>query len=198
VTVRKSTITFASAAALACALPITKACEGYWPTAKVDTIGTGRPCTGGYGETEHVKCGESHPEKYWADLLVVKLKRYDAEIGHCIHVELPDQTRAAVVIFAYNVGSAGACRSTTIRKMNDGDIRGGCDALMQWTRAQGHVVPGLVNRRAKERKLCLAGLDAPKVVPIPAPAPGYPCGKFHCEPPVVPSFWQHWFGWMFK
>jgi lysozyme len=100
----------------------------------------------------------------------VKLKRYDAEIGRCITAELPDYTRAALVSFAYNVGSAGACRSSTIRKMNQGDIRGGCEALMQWTRAQGRVVKGLVNRRDKERKLCLAGLDAPKPAPVPVAA----------------------------
>jgi lysozyme len=162
---RKTAITVATAAALAVAVPAVKVYEGLWLTAKVDTIGTGRPVTACYGETENVRLGQKFTEKECADLLGVKLKRYDAEIGRCIHVELPDYTRAALVSFAYNVGSAGACRSTTIRKMNEGDIRGGCEALMQWTRAQGRVVQGLVNRRAKERTLCLAGLTAPKSEP---------------------------------
>lgn len=156
---RKTAITVASATAIAIAVPAVKAYEGYWPTVKTDWVGTGHPPTGGYGETEHVHLGETHDEKYWSDLLGVKLKRYDAEIGRCIHVELPDATRAALISFAYNVGSAGACRSSTVAKMNAGDIRGGCNALMQWTRAGGRVVQGLVNRRAKERKICLSGLD---------------------------------------
>lgn len=156
--VRKTAITVASAAAIASALPAVKAYEGLWLTAKVDTIGTGRPVTACYGETEDVRIGEKFTEKECSDLLAKKLVRYDAEIGRCIHVELPDYTRAALVSFAYNVGSAGACRSSTIRLMNAGDIRGGCEALMQWTRAQGRVVKGLVNRRSKERALCLSGL----------------------------------------
>jgi lysozyme len=90
--------------------------EGLWLTAKVDTIGTGRPVTACYGETENVRLGQKFTKQECDDLLTVKLKRYDAEIGRCIHVDLPDYTRAALVSFAYNVGSAGACRSTTSRK----------------------------------------------------------------------------------
>lgn len=162
-TARKTAITVASAACIAAAVPCVKAYEGLWLVAKVDTIGTGRPVTACYGETEDVKLGERFTEQQCSDLLARKLVRYDAEIGRCIHVELPDYTRAAMVSFAYNVGSAGACRSAVIRKMNEGDIRGGCEALMQWTRAQGRVVKGLVNRRAKERALCLSGLmQSPK------------------------------------
>jgi lysozyme len=161
VSARKTTITVASAAAIAAALPAVKAYEGLWLTAKVDTIGTGRPVTACYGETENVRLGQKFTKQECDDLLAVKLKRYDAEIGRCILVTLPDYTRAALVSFAYNVGSAAACRSSTIQKMNEGDIRGGCNALMQWTHAQGHVVQGLVNRREKERKLCLAGLSQP-------------------------------------
>lgn len=156
---RATAITIGSAAAIAAALPAVKAYEGLWLTAKVDTIGTGRPVTACYGETENVRLGQKFTRKECDDLLAIKLKRYDAEIGRCVHVDLPDYTRAALVSFAYNVGSAGACRSSTIRKMNEGDIRGGCNALMQWTHAQGRVVQGLVNRREKERKLCLAGLE---------------------------------------
>lgn len=166
---RKTTIgiTVASAAALGVAAVNVKPWEGLWLTAKVDQIGTGRPVTACYGETENVKLGQKFTKKECDDLLEVKLKRYDAEIGRCITADLPDYTRAALISFAYNVGSAGACRSTTVRLMNEGDIRGGCNALMGWTRAQGRVVKGLVNRREKERKLCLAGLEQPK----PAPAP---------------------------
>lgn len=46
---RKTAITVASAAAIAMVLPAVKKSEGYWPTVRMDTIGTGRPCTGGYG-----------------------------------------------------------------------------------------------------------------------------------------------------
>ncbi len=153
-------ITVASAAALTLACAYVKPWEGLWLTARVDTIGTGRPVTACYGETEGgLRVGDRFTKQECDELLTVKLKRYDAEIGHCIHVDLPDYTRAALVSFAYNVGSAGACRSGAVRLMNQGKIAQGCNALMQWTRAQGRVVRGLVNRREKERALCLAGLQ---------------------------------------
>ncbi len=155
---RYQKITVASAAALSLACAYVKPWEGLWLTAKVDQVGTGRPVTACYGETENVRLGQRFTKQECDDLLGVKLKRYDSEIGHCITVQLPDATRAALVSFAYNVGSHGACRSGVIRRMNAGDIRGGCDALMQWTRAQGRVLKGLVNRRSKERALCLSGL----------------------------------------
>ncbi|WP_247431344.1 lysozyme [Bradyrhizobium sp. 139] len=181
---RKTAVTLASAAALTCACTTVKPLEGLWLVAKVDKVGTGRPVTACYGETENVHLGQRFTKDECDALIERKLKRYDAEIGTCIHVELPDATRAAVLLFTYNVGSAGACRSTAIRKLNAGDIRGGCEALMQWTMAQGRVVPGLVNRRKKERALCLAGLEQPQhAAPVPA---------------APKSFWQRLRGWIFK
>src|SRR4051812_45116251 len=58
-TARKTTITVASAAALAAALPMVKHYEGLWLTVKPDTLARGLP-TGGYGETEDVRLGETH------------------------------------------------------------------------------------------------------------------------------------------
>jgi lysozyme len=147
------------AVALACSF--IKPWEGLWTTAQVDTIGTGRPATVCYGETEGVKVGQRFTPKQCSDMLAAKLPRYNAEISRCIHVPISDKTRAAFISFAYNVGSAGFCRSTAARRLNAGDSRGACNALMQWTRAQGRVVRGLVNRRTAERALCLEGINEP-------------------------------------
>lgn len=180
----KTGITVASAVALAMVLPAVKKSEGYWPTAKVDTVGTGRPCTGGYGSTEGIKCGETHSETYWANLLKIRLAdTYDREIGKCIHVELPDSARAAMITSAYNAGSAAVCRSPMVAKMNAGDIVGGCKALANWyIRAQGRVLQGLINRRRDDMRLCLSGLDAPtpRAAPIPAPRPAAAPAKPVC------------------
>ena len=178
---RKTAITVATAAALAMALPAVKKSEGYWPTVKTDWVGTGHPATGGYGETEHVKLGETHNEKYWSDRLSLRLPQYDAGIGKCIHVDLPDSVRAAMVSTAYNAGPAAVCRSPMVAKMNAGDIRGGCDALLTsrvdhgeriytgwYIHASGRVVKGLINRREDDRRLCLSYLNhvTPKVTPV--------------------------------
>jgi lysozyme len=172
VTVRKTTITVASAAALALALPAIKQSEGYWPTVKTDWVGTGHPATGGYGETENVKLGETHTEKYWSDRLQQRVvAEYDVEIGKCIHVWVPDSVRAAMDSTAYNTGPTALCRSSIVAKLNAGDFRGACNALAGWyIRASGRVVQGLINRRAHDRKLCLSGVTqrapvTPEVTP---------------------------------
>lgn len=203
-TVRKTAITCASAACLAMAVPAVKGYEGYWPTAKVDTIGTGRPCTGGYGSTEGIKCGETHTEKEWADKLQTRLRDdYDAKIGECIHIELPDGVRAAALSAAYNAGSAAVCRSPMVAKWNAGDIRGGCESLLThdangnptgwYIRAQGKIVPGLINRRAKERAMCRAGIKAGNKT-----VDGRAAATVPNLNPAKPKPARHWWSWIFK
>lgn len=155
----RKVIAGATAAAVAIAVPVTANFEGLWLTAKVDTIGTGKPVTWCYGETEGpVKVGQRFTKQECDAMLAAKLPRYANEIAKCIKVDISDKTRASFIIFSYNVGSAGFCRSTVARKLNAGDTRGACDALMMWNRAGGRVVRGLTNRRAAERRLCLEGI----------------------------------------
>lgn len=71
---------------------------------------------------------------------------------------LTDGRDAAYVSLAYNVGIRGAGRSTATRRLNAGDIAGGCAAIGWWNKAGGRVVRGLVNRRAEEVTLCRQGL----------------------------------------
>ncbi len=59
---------------------------------------------------------------------------------------------------AYNVGVAGAGKSTAMRRLNRGDIRGACTAITWWNKAGGRVWCGLVNRRAENYVDCMEGL----------------------------------------
>jgi lysozyme len=150
----------AATAALIVALPLVANFEGLWLTAKVDRIGTGRPISWCYGETEGaVKVGQRFTKEQCDEMLAKKLPRYAAEIAPCIRVPISAKTRAALVSFAYNIGSPRACGSTAFKRLNAGHIRGACDALMNWNMAQGRVVKGLTNRRAAERRLCIEGIN---------------------------------------
>jgi lysozyme len=190
---RKTAITVASAGAIAAALPMVKHYEGLWLTVKPDKLAHGIP-TGGYGETEGVKLGETHDEAYWSARLAKRLPEYDAKIGQCIRVELPDGVRAVAISLAYNAGPAAVCRSPMVAKWNDGDVRGGCNAIRGWyIRAGGEVRQGLINRRNDEAKRCLAGITAK---PIPVSLPAKP-KAVDCPAPAAParkSFWS----WIFK
>jgi lysozyme len=70
---------------------------------------------------------------------------------------LAAQTDAAFTSLTWNIGTDGVCRSTALRRLNAGDIAGGCEALTWWNRAGGRVVRGLTNRRADEYRLCMEG-----------------------------------------
>lgn len=143
--------------AAAC-VTIVGAFEGLSTRAYPDRLAHNLP-TVCYGETEGVHLGDHYTPQQCADMLAAKLPRYNAEISRCIHVPISDKERAAYVSFAYNVGSAGFCRSSTARKLNHNDHRGACDGLMAWNRASGRAIPGLTRRRAAERKLCLEGVN---------------------------------------
>lgn len=215
----KTAITVATAAALAMVVPAVKKSEGYWPTVKVDTVGTGRPCTGGYGETEGVKCGETHSETYWSERLKLRLAdKYDHEIGKCITVELPDSARAAMITTAYNAGPKAVCGSPMVALMNAGKVREGCNALLTskvidgkliytgwYIRAQGRVVKGLINRRRDDKKMCLLYLAGGKRYIGPESDMKRSASDFPPAPPPKPipppTFWSRlavYFWWVWK
>lgn len=73
-----------------------------------------------------------------------------------------DYQRAAAVSLAYNIGVGAWCKSTADRRFDAGDFRGGCDAFLSWSKARVRgelrTVQGLLNRRQRERLVCLRGL----------------------------------------
>lgn len=63
----------------------------------------------------------------------------------------------ALVSFAFNAGLGNLQRSQIRIKANRGDWEGAADALMDWTKGGGKVLPGLVKRREAERAMFLGG-----------------------------------------
>ena len=64
----------------------------------------------------------------------------------------------ALVSLAYNIGTGAFNKSTLVKKLNAGDIRGAADQFDVWINAGGKRMQGLVNRRAREKALYLACL----------------------------------------
>jgi lysozyme len=72
---------------------------------------------------------------------------------------LTDGQKAALVSFAFNVGVSKACGSTFVKRLGAGEGRAACAELSRWVYASGpslapKVLPGLVKRRADERRMC--------------------------------------------
>lgn len=128
--------------------------EGLRTVAYRDPVGIPTIC---FGETRGVRIGDRKTAAECRTLLQNRLYEFEAGVRSCLLYpdKLPDGTYAAILSFAYNVGTNAFCQSTLKRKLDKGDIKGACAELPRWVKAKGVRLPGLVNRREAERKLCL-------------------------------------------
>ena len=145
----------ATAGALSIATAVVSYYEGYEPTAYRDPVGIATIC---YGHTASARMGQTLSQAECTDLLKSDLGTAFAAVDRRAQVDLPPPTRAALASFVYNVGEGNFARSTLLRKLNAGDLRGACHELSRWVYAGGRKLNGLVKRRATERELCLEGV----------------------------------------
>lgn len=145
---------------LVVALALIGAWEGKRNHAYLDIVGVPTICM---GHTAGVQIGDYKTDAECTALFKTEVLEY----RHGLHDYFTDQTKAerltpdrdaAYVSLAYNVGIRGAGRSTATRRLNAGDIAGGCQALTWWNKAGGRVVRGLVRRRADEYRHCMIGV----------------------------------------
>lgn len=146
----------------AVAVPLVAKWEGLRTHAYLDTLAEPDVWTVCYGETRNVGPGDVYTAEECAAKLRARLREYRAGwhsylTDETLAYRLTPERDAAYTSLAYNVGQAGAGRSTATRRLNAGDIRGGCIAIGWWNKAGGRVWAGLVNRRAEETALCLVG-----------------------------------------
>lgn len=149
---------------LAVATPLVAKWEGKKNTAYLDVVGVPTIC---YGHTRTVTVADVRAGLTWTDarcetLLRDELLEYRAGLHRyfttdTLTARLTPERDAAYSSLAFNVGIRGAGRSTATRRLNAGNIAGGCKALTWWNRAGGRVWRGLVQRRADEYRLCMMG-----------------------------------------
>nr|WP_321980131.1 lysozyme [uncultured Cohaesibacter sp.] len=145
---------------LAVAVPFIAQEEGKRLVAYKDIVGVWTICS---GSTRGVYPGMRRTVAECRELLRVEVAEYRSKL----HRYFTDTTKAkrltakrdtAYVSLAYNAGVYAIGRSTATRRLNAGNIKGGCQALTWWNKAGGRVIRGLVNRRAREKALCMDGL----------------------------------------
>ena len=126
--------------------------EGSPTTPYHDAVGVVSVCNGHTGPD--VKMGQRYTKEQCQQLLVDDLVKHAAPVLKCTPGIANQPYRlAAAVSFAYNVGTTAYCNSTLAKKLNAGDPNA-CAEFSRWTKAGGHVLPGLVKRRAYERAMC--------------------------------------------
>lgn len=113
----------------------------------------------GYGHFgPDVQKGDTCNELYAENLLKNDLKIFEKRINKGLeedHITVNQNEYDALISFAYNVGSENLLSSTLWRKLKQGDYEGAANQFLRWNKCGGQILPGLVNRRDKERALFL-------------------------------------------
>lgn len=130
--------------------------EGLRLTAYPDPGTGGAPWTVGYGHTgpEVVPGYTVTPEKALEDLQTDSDWAARA-VTQEVMVPLTQNQFDALCSFVFNEGLGNFQHSTLLRLLNDGDYSGAAQQFGRWDIAAGHVMPGLVTRRADEKALFL-------------------------------------------
>lgn len=130
--------------------------EGFSATPYKDQAGY---WTIGYGHK--IKPGESFPNPITPaqglQLLHQDMAEAEAAVNQYVTVPLNENQHAALVSFAYNVGTEAFANSTLVRLLNDRNYTGAAQQFPLWDHihADGHLVvdPGLLSRRNAEAAL---------------------------------------------
>lgn len=123
--------------------------EGMRKVAYVDPVGVVTVCA---GHTATAKLGQVKSEAECAELLKGDVKHAEKAVKRLVTVPLTQEQYDALVSFTFNVGETALARSTLLKKVNAFDCWGAGAEFMRWTQAGGKELPGLVVRRASERK----------------------------------------------
>jgi lysozyme len=140
------------AGAAASLLTIVPQFEGTKQKTYRDPIGVLTYCT---GATENAIWGKTYTLEECRAQLDKDLAMHAEGVMACVHRPMTEGQRIAFVDIAYNIGTAGFCKSSMARHANAGDVQGSCDALLMYSYAGGQQWPGLVKRREAERKICV-------------------------------------------
>jgi lysozyme len=84
------------------------------------------------------------------------LAMFERTVGVCaVEADTNENQFSAMVSLAYNIGLKAFQSSSVLRLHRLQDHQRAADAFLMWNKGGGKVLPGLVTRRANERKLYL-------------------------------------------
>ncbi|WP_181166221.1 lysozyme [Mesorhizobium sp. B2-6-3] len=139
------------------AVPFIAKEEGKRNKAYLDAVNVPTIC---YGSTRGVRLGMVLSDQECLALLWKEVAEHRNGLHRyftpaTIIVRLPPTRDAAYTSTAFNVGVGGIGKSTATRRLNAGDIAGGCQALTWFDKAGHRVLRGLFERRKREKALCM-------------------------------------------
>lgn len=144
--------------------------EGMKRVAYVDPVGVVTVCA---GHTSTAKLGQVKTEAECAELLKLDVKHAEKAVKRLVTTPLTQPQFDALVSFVFNVGETSFAKSSLLRKLNANDCWGAGKEFDKWTFAGGRQLPGLVKRRADERKHFETGCSHAKYITQAPATAGY-------------------------
>lgn len=134
-----------------------KASEGLRLNAYLDPVGVP---TIGWGTTVYpdgrkVQMGDTITREQAEQFLQHDIASAANAVDRAIETPLKASEKQALTSFTYNVGAGALEKSELAQKLNQGDRKGAAAEFDRWVHGDGVVLPGLVERRAKEKRLFL-------------------------------------------
>lgn len=91
------------------------------------------------------------------------ITKFEGALKRCVRVPLTQGEYDAYVEHAYNIGPVAFCDSTIVKRLNAGDYKGACDAILMWKRVGkqdcsvpgNRICPGLWTRRLETHAKCI-------------------------------------------
>lgn len=121
--------------------------EGTENTAYVDPVGIPTICT---GSTRAVRIGQVATDDECRTRLILDTTYAGDALKRCVTAPVTQGQYDALVSLSFNIGGGAICRSTLVRKLNQGDCRGAGAEFLRWDWAGGSRLRGLTNRRKAE------------------------------------------------
>jgi lysozyme len=106
-----------------------------------------------YGHTAGVAKGDRATRDACRVFLAEDYRPVGAALERLVQVPVTEHQALALADLVFNIGEGAFAKSTLLKKLNAGDYEGAAAEFDRWVYANGKKLPGLVKRRAAERKL---------------------------------------------
>ena len=119
--------------------------------------------TVGFGSTEGVKQGDSLKVVPAIERALVDANQFEGALKKCVKVPLSQPEYDLYVNLSYNIGSGAFCSSTLVKRLNNKDYQGACNAILMWNQSNGQdcsapgnrSCSGLWKDRLKSHSACM-------------------------------------------
>lgn len=127
--------------------------EGYRGDAYIPVAGD--VPTIGFGTTSGVKLGDRTTPEKALQVAMRDVQNFEGAVKSCVTVPLSQNEYDAYISLSYNIGPYAFCKSTLVKKLNQGDYIGACNQILRWDQFKGKPLAGLTKRRQEEHRKCL-------------------------------------------